>query len=173
MRFELLLAVTPVVVAAPAFATTYLTTEQAQQLMFPGAHFTRDFRTLSDAQIKAIERDTHTTAYSKQLKLWDVSGGGWFVVDRVLGKHEFITYAVGLDAGGGVRDVEILDYRETHGEQVREPTWRAQFMGKHYGDPLKLSRDIRNISGATLSCKHVTDGVRRLLATYDLIIKGS
>jgi Na+-translocating ferredoxin:NAD+ oxidoreductase RnfG subunit len=173
MRFELLLPLAPIVVTAPAFATTYLTVNQAQQIMFPGAQFTRDFRKLSDAQVKAIEKQSDAPAYSNVLKLWNVSSGGWFLVDRVLGKHEFITYALGLDTAGRVRDVEILDYRETHGEQVREPTWRAQFMGKHYGDSLKLGKDVRNISGATLSCKHISEGVRRLLATYHLIIKGS
>ncbi len=35
---------------------------------------------------------------------------------------------------------------------------------------LKLTEDIQNISGATLSSKHITDGVRRLLATYDLVL---
>jgi hypothetical protein len=34
---------------------------------------------------------------------------------------------------------------------------------------LQLGKNIRNVSGATLSCKHVTDGVNRLLATYDLV----
>ncbi len=36
--------------------------------------------------------------------------------------------------------------------------------------PLKLTEDIQNISGATLSSKHITDGVRRLLATYELVL---
>ncbi len=87
-----------------------------------------------------------------------------------MGKHEFITYAVALDATGGVKDIEILDYRETYGSEVREPAWRAQFTGKHHGATLKLGDDIRNISGATLSSKHITDGVRRLLATYAIVL---
>ena len=36
---------------------------------------------------------------------------------------------------------------------------------------LKLDEDIQNISGATLSCRHLTDGVKRLLALYDLVLK--
>ncbi len=88
----------------------------------------------------------------------------------MVGKHEFITYAVALDASGAVKDIEILDYRESYGGQVREAAWRAQFTGKRYGTPLKLGADIKNISGATLSSKHVTDGVRRILATYAVVL---
>jgi len=35
---------------------------------------------------------------------------------------------------------------------------------------LALGRQIRNISGASLSCRHVTDGVRRLLSTYAIVL---
>jgi len=39
--------------------------------------------------------------------------------------------------------------------------------------PLKLDRDIKNISGATLSCRHVADEVKRLLAFYEIALKRS
>ena len=32
--------------------------------------------------------------------------------------------------------------------------------------PLKVGADIRNISGATLSSMHVTEGVKRILDAY-------
>jgi Na+-transporting NADH:ubiquinone oxidoreductase subunit NqrC len=65
-----------------------------------------------------------------------------------------------------VKGIEILEYRESYGDQVRGAAWRAQFVGKKAGAPLRLGGEIKNISGATLSSKHVTDGVRRILATY-------
>jgi len=37
---------------------------------------------------------------------------------------------------------------------------------------VQIGRDIRNISGATLSCQHVTDGIRRLLAVCAHTIAG-
>jgi hypothetical protein len=36
---------------------------------------------------------------------------------------------------------------------------------------LKLDSDIKNISGATLSCRHITDGVKRLLSFYEIALK--
>jgi Na+-translocating ferredoxin:NAD+ oxidoreductase RnfG subunit len=101
-----------------------------------------------------------------------VSGGaGWFIVDEVLGKHEYITYALGLSVSGAVKQIEILDYRETYGYEVREASWREQFVGKTTQNSLKLDGDIRNISGATLSSRHITEGVRRLLATYEVALR--
>jgi Na+-translocating ferredoxin:NAD+ oxidoreductase RnfG subunit len=89
---------------------------------------------------------------------------GRVIVDSVLGKFEQIDYAVALDAAGKVLAIEILTYREGHGAEVRLPAWRNQFVGKSAADPLKIGADIANISGATLSCTHITDGVHRLVA---------
>jgi hypothetical protein len=142
-------AAAPLAVMLPAaHATTYLTVAQAQQAMFPAESFT------------ALD-------LNRRERIWRVSNGGWFIVDEVLGKRELITYALALDAQGRVAGVEILEYRESHGGEVRDPRWRAQFAGKTARVPLELERDIRTISGATLSCRHVTDGVKRLLALYE------
>ena len=44
-------------------------------------------------------------------------------------------------------------------------------MGKNANSTLKLDDDIKNISGATLSCRHITDGVKRLLAFYEIALR--
>jgi hypothetical protein len=89
---------------------------------------------------------------------------GRVVVDAVVGKFEQIDYAVALSPDAHVLAVEILAYRESHGGEVRLPAWRNQFVGKGPSDPIKLGADVANISGATLSCTHLTDGVHRLVA---------
>jgi FMN-binding domain len=169
----LLIPLSPLALCLPAYAVTYLTVEQAQTLMFDGTLLQRDFRTLSAAQVQAIESASGVKVINVQLSAWRDSAGGWFLLDQVIGKHEFINYAVALDATGAVRQLEILDYHESYGGEVHLPAWRRQFVGKHYGSPLQLNGDIKNISGATLSCGHVTDGVRRLLATYALVLASS
>ena len=158
-------------VSPPAVhATIYLSLEEAQQKMFPGQTLTKDFRDLTDDQIKAIKKDSGQKPLSKTLNLWRAEQGGWFILDKVIGKHEFITYAAALDEKGAVKDVEILEYNEAYGGQVREARWLAQFIGKTDDAHLKLGKDVNNISGATLSSKHMTDGIRRLLATYAVVI---
>lgn len=156
----------------PAFATAYLNREQAQMLMFPGATFTANFRNLTDVEIAAIEKAGDVNVLNKQLKVWKVSAGGWFFADQVVGKHEYIPFALGLDENGTVKDIEILEYREAYGSEVTNPKWRAQFTGKNHDSQLKLSKDIQNLSGATLSSKQVTDDVRRLIVAYALLLAG-
>jgi hypothetical protein len=157
----------PAALSPPAaYAAGYLSVEQAQSAMFPRAVFHPASQTLTAAQADMIRKRSGQRVTNPQLRVWRVSTGGWFMVDQVIGKHEFITFALGIDASGAVKGVEILDYRESYGGEVNAGAWRAQFVGKRADAPLKLGDDIRNISGATLSSKHIADGVRRLLATH-------
>lgn len=157
-------------VAIEAQATMYMTPEQAQSVMFPGETLRPSFRTLDASQIQEIRKASGVSPLSRQLKAWRASGGGWLIIDEVIGKHEFITFAVALTSAGTLKSMEILDYRESYGGQVRDPRWRAQFVGKRAGSPVRVGADIKNISGATLSSTHVTEGVRRLLATYAVVL---
>jgi len=103
-------------------------------------------------------------------RVWKAEAGGrvagFFIFDRVVGKHLYIDYAVALTSSGAVHSVEILQYRESYGGEIRSPSWLAQFVGKTSGSALKINGDIRNIAGATLSSTHVTEGVKRVLAAY-------
>ncbi len=159
------------IVCVPAQATVYMSVEEAQQAIFPGAQFTPMPVRLTDAQREKIEELSAVTVRSDEQQVWRVAGGGFFILDQVLGKHEYITYAVGLDAQGAVRGIEILEYRESYGSQIRGAEWRAQFTGKTSASPLRLDEDIKNIGGATLSSLHITNGVKRLLAFYDVVLK--
>ena len=173
MKSEFVFCAQPIsaIVAPSAFAVQYFTVEQAQQAIFSGKVFTAVPVRLTSVQKKAIEQASAVRVLKDDQQVWRVSGGGWFIVDEVVGKHEFITYAVGLTSSGSVKQIEIMDYRETYGGQIRDQKWRAQFAGKTSKSQLKLDADIKNVSGATLSCRHVTDGVKRLLALYEIALK--
>jgi Na+-translocating ferredoxin:NAD+ oxidoreductase RnfG subunit len=162
--------------AIPCYATTYLTIGQAQKICFPDAtQFVPADVTLTRQQMKAIAKDSGVWVRLPTEKVWRAIDGnrflGWVIADEVLGKHEYIHWALALNADGSVRQIEILVYKETYGYQVREAKWRAQFTGRQPGARLKLGADIKNISGATLSCRHITDGVKRLLSFYEIALK--
>ena len=89
---------------------------------------------------------------------------GFAQVGNVLGKDQPITFLVAIDPGDRLKDVDILVYREPYGGEVAYEPWRRQFRGKTAGDSLRVGREIRSISGATISVHAVTLGVRRLLA---------
>jgi Na+-translocating ferredoxin:NAD+ oxidoreductase RnfG subunit len=152
-------------VAHVAYATQYLSIEEAQKAAFPQA-----------SQFVAVAAPDAATAAALGAsagwspRIVDARNGdnhlGYVIVDQVIGKSELITYALALDAKGAVLSIEILDYRESHGGEVRLAGWRRQFVGKTAADPVALNTDIKNISGATLSSRHLTEGVQRLLKLY-------
>lgn len=159
---------------ASAFATDYLSVEQAQKLIFPEAgRFEPRDTLLEPALIERIGARASTALAQGHLAWTLVRRGeeviGALAVDEVIGKFERITYAVGVNSDGRVRQVEILSYRESHGGEVRLPAWRRQFVGKSAASALSLGEDIANISGATLSCTHITDGVRRLVTVFEAL----
>jgi Na+-translocating ferredoxin:NAD+ oxidoreductase RnfG subunit len=158
-----------------AFAVDYLTAQEAQKMIFPSAANWREQAvSLSADQLLALRQQAGAPARSAAWRLqqaWDAKGNllGTVVVDQVVGKFELITYAVGVDAKGRIVGVEILSYRESHGSEIRLPAWRKQFVGKDSRAPIKTGEDIAIISGATLSCSHVTEGVRRIVSLVAML----
>lgn len=171
MRWTILLGAPLAAVSSASWGTVYLSIERAQQAIFPGATLSKAPLVLSQAQRAALRARSGVHEPFREDRVWAVDSGGFFIVDEVVGKHEMITYAVGLNADGSVRQIEILEYRETYGSEIRDAAWRAQFVGRTPASPPFLNRNIENISGATLSSKHVTDGVRRVLVLYDAVLK--
>lgn len=89
---------------------------------------------------------------------------GFAVVRAVKGKDQPITFLVATDTADRLRDIDILVYREPYGGEVAYEAWRRQFRGKSAEDKLEVGRDIRSISGATISVHAVTAGVRRAVS---------
>ena len=153
------------------FAKTYLTVDQAKNILWEGATLTPKNVELTPDQMKAIRTASKTRVRSSKINAWVTENKDWFIVDQVIGKHENIDLAVALTNEGKVKGLEILTYRESYGYEIMDPKWRAQFHGRGAEKVLKLDKDIQNIGGATLSCRHVTDGINRLVYTWDLVLK--
>ncbi len=169
MRSHLLLVPAAIIASAttPAVAKLFMDIQQAQQLMFPGESFSEKFVTLDQEQFNAIIKDSEVNVYSRNIKAWRVSNGGWFIIDQVRGKDDWISYAIGIDAKGVVRRLEILECLDNW-DGITIPAWRAQFYGKRRGSRFD---DIQIISGATLSSAQMTAGVKRILSTVALVLQ--
>jgi Na+-translocating ferredoxin:NAD+ oxidoreductase RnfG subunit len=158
-----------------AYATQYLSVEAAQRAAFPDATAFVPVPLALDADARARLAAVARPPGARDPGVWHAMAGdkvlGTFFADAVIGKQEYIGYALALDATGKVLRLDVLDYRETHGWEIRNERWRGQFAGKTAADPVEVGRDIANISGATLSCRHVTDAVRRLLALDALLAR--
>ena len=161
------------ILVTPIFAQAkiYASSEQAQQILFPNKVLSKLPIIITDDLQEKMRAASSIRHPFQGDRIWRSSDGGWFVIDEVVGKHEMITYAVALNAKGSVLGIEVLEYVESYGYEVAEAQWRKQFVGKTINDPIKLNQDIQNIGGATLSCKHLTDGVKRITVLYDLTLK--
>jgi len=156
-----------------AQAKIYTSVEQALKILLPNKTLTKNPIIITDDLQEKMRAASSIRYPFKGERIWKAADGSWLVIDEVIGKHEMITYAVALSPSGIILGIEILEYVESYGYEVAEPDWRKQFVGKTVSDPIKLNQDIQNIGGATLSCKHITDGVKRVTTLYDLALKNA
>jgi len=167
-----LVPIAALVVPVAAHAKLYVSQEQVQQLIFPGQKLTQTPIALTEAQRDKMRELSSVREPFRGERVWRTANGDWFIIDEVIGKHEMVKYALGINADGTIKQIEVMEYVESYGYEVAEASWRQQFVGKTSAATIKLNQDIKNISGATLSCKHLTDGVKRLMVMYDLVLKG-
>ena len=161
----------PVVVAAD-----YLSVDAAQKELFPQADgFQEVLVPQTPEQMQALLSRAGPQPPHGRVRIWTATRGGVLLghvfVDEVIGRQSLITYAVGIDAHGALGTLEILSYRESHGGEIRNAAWRAQFARRDSLEELRFRTDIKNISGATLSSEHVTQGVRWLLALWQSALR--
>lgn len=167
------LAVAPVPVV---IASEYLSVEAAQRsLMAQADRFEEVVPALTEAQRQAVLTLAGPQAPHRSVRVFRALRGaeaqGYVFVDEVIGKQDFITYALAIDAQGRTSAIEVLAYRESHGGEIRNAAWRRQFAGREGLGQLRFGADIRNIAGATLSCEHVTAGVRWLVALWQVALR--
>jgi len=158
-----------------AQAAVWMSPDQAMRVLIPEAH---DFTPLALtwgperwAQIAQLTEARVPKSFAPQVWSATTNGQrlGWVMLDRVIGKYDWIDYAAAFDPQGVTLGVEVLAYRESHGGEIRQTNWRGQFVGRKGPQAMRWGDDIRNISGSTLSCQHVTEGVKRLSALARLL----
>jgi hypothetical protein len=162
--------------ATVVIAADYLTIDAAQKAIFPSADSFEPVVVAPSAEQKVTIR---TLAGPQpphgMLRIWKASQGGtalgYVLLDEVIGRSDLITYATGIGTDGALTAIEILSYRESHGAEIRNAAWRRQFANRSELDRLQFRTDIKNISGATLSSEHVTQGVRWLLALWETTLR--
>jgi hypothetical protein len=157
-------------------AADYMTVEAAQRAQFPQAdHFDEIILALNPTQKVTVRQLAGSQPPHRSLRAWKAMGAsellGYVFVDEVLGRQDMITYAVGIDHAGRIGTLDVLAYRESHGGEIRGTGWRNQFDGREGLDHLRFGTDIKNIAGATLSCEHVTQGVRWITALWQVALR--
>lgn len=112
-------------------------------------------------QIPSTEKDV-----TRIVRLTDSSGKlvGYRVEMQVTSRSGSFDIMIALDSNACVLDAGVLKYPGRRGRQVRSKSFTRQFTGKCPGDTVELGIDIDAISGATLSSKAMTNGVRKSIS---------
>jgi hypothetical protein len=153
-------------------AEVYLREEDGIKIMFPKSERIRkDVIRLGSEKKSLIEERIGWKFPEESFEVYIGETGtqidGYAVVQNTIGKHKPMTYMVGVDNQGFVSDIELLVFREARGSEVRQKRFNAQYEGKSVLDPVRINKDIINISGATMSVRSMSAGIKRVLVLID------
>ena len=146
----------------------YFSEEEAAQVMFPDSqNIRRETLTITDDQKAFVEQviGWEFPEYTFDVFIGETQGNidGYAMIQNTIGKHRPITYMVGVTATGECMDFEVMVYREARGNEIATKRFNYQYQGKTIGDPIRINRDIINITGATMSVRSASAGVKRVL----------
>jgi Na+-translocating ferredoxin:NAD+ oxidoreductase RnfG subunit len=176
-RVSLCLVCALVLLIANASAEEIIKIDDALRRMFPDAlELKPRVIRLSLEQIQDVEGAAHVTfadRHTDQITLYVAQKQnivlGYAIEDTVMGKWGPIHYLVGLDTQGVISQVIVLDYQEIRGRPIAKKRFLKQYQGKGAGDHLELHKDIDGVTGATISSRSLTDGVRKLVHIFQEI----
>jgi Na+-translocating ferredoxin:NAD+ oxidoreductase RnfG subunit len=151
---------------------THFTSRQLLKEFFPKSKRVTYLQITPDAKqrerIRARLGYTPAKAtYTFFVAMTDDKVDGYAFVDDELGQHLPITYGVKISPAGAVEIIEIMVYRESRGDEVRDPRFRKQFVGKTGHDAIRLNQDVVAISGATISSNSMAVGVKRAVVLFE------
>jgi len=154
-------------------ATPFVTRAQALAEAFPGARTESKSFVLTDAQARAIQERARVKLASKLVSAvtaWrgDTLAGTAFFDSRLV-RTMTAVFMVTVAPDTTVGRVEVLAFHEPP-EYKPSERWLGQFQRHRLDDRLWPRADIRNLSGATISSRAVTETTRWALACYQVLI---
>lgn len=153
-------------------AEVFMSEDDAVKVMLPKSQQVRkEVLRLTPSQKELIEQRIGWKFPEEAFEVYiGETGGkidGYAMVHNTIGKHKHMTYMVGVDSKGECTDVELLVFREAKGSEVGRKRFNSQYEGKTVSDPIRINKDIINLSGATMSVRSLNAGVKRVLVLVD------
>lgn len=163
MRRSLLLLVLGLCAAAQALGEVYQAPEAFVAEVFGTVPAPRVLWLSREMQARASAILNHPPANLRQ-RYWSDGARSVWIVEEI-GKEELITAGF-VVSQGRIDHVRVLAYRESRGQEVREPSFLEQFAGAGLAQGERLDRSVDGISGATLSV-HAMERMARLALYFD------
>jgi len=119
-------------------------------------------------EVKEVAQRIMGSNYKKiRMKYWRQDQKTAWVLERI-GKVKLITAGFIIESCR-ISSIHVLVYRETHGWEVKYPSFRDQFVGINMVEGFKLNKRIDGIAGATLSVNSMEKMARLALAMNSLV----
>jgi len=113
---------------------------------------------------QTIAAETRTFE-EQEVKVYRISAEGkiigWAVILDEMGKVKPITFLVGIDTQGKVTGINILEYRDMFGGEIKRRSFLRQFQGKSLDDKISIGADIDAVTSATISSQAAASAVRK------------
>ena len=158
-----------------ASAKVFASQQQALAEAFPEAsRIQRRTLLIRKKDAEKITAITHNELESKLVVIHtaykedELLGYAHIDVHNVRTKPE--AFMIVLKPDGTVRSVRILAFHEPL-DYLPTSRWYDQFAGKTREDALRVGHDVHGVVGATLSARAAADGVRRMLAYWEVLLK--
>ena len=150
----------------------YLTEEQALDLVFPECDEIAIDEFLMNAEEKLnLEKLLGRRLYEDGFKVYIGKNKGtiqgYAITTEEIGKFHPFTFIVGVKPNGKISNIAVLVYRESLGGEIVRKRFLYQFIGKSFKDPIRINKDVINVTGATMSVQCMCAGVRKVLAVVD------
>lgn len=158
-----------------AYAKVFISVEDALASVFDGASdIKKEIKYLTDEQKKIISEkakikfhpqyDTEVICYIERLNGKIIR---YAFEDIVEGQWGPMHYLATINPSGEIEKVIILEFKERRGKPVSKRRFLKQFIGKTVKDRIKLKKDIQGVTGATISSKGVTNGIRKIVYIFN------
>lgn len=180
-------------VSANCFGMRLLTQEEALKQMFPDAQsIVNNTRLLTMDEVDRIkgrlggqlvhyqegsksERMEEKLEYHFYFSIVNGEKTGVAIIEAQPGKWGPVEFCIALDPKTAkVKNLAVLSYEEKRGRPIARANFLNQFIGKGSQDPLQVRKDIRAISGATISSDCTCFAVRKAMVVYEeLFLNGN
>jgi len=150
----------------------YLTEEQALALIFPECdEIVTDEFVMTPEEKSSLEKLLSRRLYEDGFRTYigkrDGAIQGYAIITEEIGKFHPFTFIVGAGTDGKISNIAVLVYRESRGGEIAKKRFLYQFMGKSFKNPIRINKDIINITGATMSVQCMCAGVRKVIAVIN------
>jgi len=156
-----------------ARAVVFMTRDQALAQAFPGARIERRAFVLTEAQVAALEARARVRAQTRLVTAYlawhgDTLRGTAFFDSRTVRTMPGV-FMIVVAPDSTLTRVDVLAFHEP--PEYQPPARWLGLLGRHrLDDRLWPERDIRTLSGATLSTRAVTEATRMALACWEVLL---